>query len=200
MSVHDWLRQNYYHIVLGNGEHRDSCDTSTVQPILARTPVCQNCSSTARKGHKVSRAELCWVSMWWKPKHITLNPPHCPGNNQTKRLTHQPPPVPTFRHLWSGESVPITDWTEGASLIETNIMLLPHVWEWFNTGEREAAGMRVISNLTLHIPARIGKNREGGHLWICWMQTHLFVCVLYSIAETPVMSFFFFFFNKMLYK
>lgn len=34
-----------------------------------------NCSSAARRGHKVSQAESCWVSMWWKAKHITLNPP-----------------------------------------------------------------------------------------------------------------------------
>lgn len=38
-------------------------------------PVFQSCSSAARRGYKVSRAESCWVSMWWKPKHITLNPP-----------------------------------------------------------------------------------------------------------------------------
>lgn len=58
---------------MGDGGHRDS--GVTVQPIIAWTPVCQNCSSAARRGHKVSRAESCWVSMWWKPKHITLNPP-----------------------------------------------------------------------------------------------------------------------------
>lgn len=35
----------------------------------------QNCSLEARPGHRVSRAESCWVSMWWKSKHIILNPP-----------------------------------------------------------------------------------------------------------------------------
>lgn len=36
------------------------------------------------------------------PKTSPLTP-YCPAHTQTKSLTHQPPPVPTFRHLWSGK-------------------------------------------------------------------------------------------------
>lgn len=36
------------------------------------------------------------------PKTSPLTP-YCPAHTQTKRLTHQPPPVPTFRCLWSGK-------------------------------------------------------------------------------------------------
>jgi len=57
------------------GSRRTYWHKYSVPPILARTPVCQNCLSAASRGHKVSWAESCWVSMWWKPKHITLNPP-----------------------------------------------------------------------------------------------------------------------------
>lgn len=64
----------------------------------------------------------------------------------------------------------------GHLLIEANIMLLAYVW--FNTRERDAAGMRYISNLTLQTPVRIWRRRQRkGHFWACWMQTRLFVCV-----------------------
>lgn len=43
---------------------------------------------------------------------------------------------------------------KGSSLIDANIKLPAPRWKWFNTGEQEAAGTRVISNLTLHIPVR----------------------------------------------
>lgn len=41
-------------------------------------------------------------------------------------------------------------------------MLLAHEWEWFSTREREAAGMRVILYIILHMPVKIGKRVEEG--------------------------------------
>lgn len=129
----------------------------TTSPAYRSISTCTpNLLLSSQRGPEVSRAESCWVSMCWKAKHITFDP--------TLSSPHpdQEPHSSAFAgsHLWRAKSVPITDFFlvgggVGVSPIETNIMLLAHVWEWFNTGEWEAAGLRVILNLTLHIP-------EGG--------------------------------------
>lgn len=51
------------------------------------------------------------------------------------------------------------------SLIETNIMLLAHVWEWFNAGEQEAAATkgRLKSHIT-HTNEDWKGRKMGGHL------------------------------------
>lgn len=108
--------------------------------IIGCIPVCQ-IYNLAPRGVKRSPKLNHVESACAKSPNTSPLTPHCPAHTQTKSLTHQPRPVPTFRRLWSGKSVPITDWTLGASLIETNIMLLAHVWEWFNIGEQEAAGI-----------------------------------------------------------
>lgn len=54
----------------------------------------------------------------------------------------------------------------GSSPIDANIRLLARQREQLDAGEQEASGMRVISTLTLHIPARMRK-RTGGHYWEC---------------------------------
>lgn len=81
-----------------------------VRPIEALPPAHQNCSSAARG--VVRSAELNHVeSACAERPNISPLTPHCPAHTQTKSLTHQPPPVPTFRCLWRAKSVPITDWT-----------------------------------------------------------------------------------------
>lgn len=113
-------------------------DTSKL--IITRTPVCQNYKLAPRGVKRSSKLNHVESACAESPNTSPLTP-HCPAHTKPESLTHQPRPVSTFRRLWSGKkNVPITDWTQGVSLIETNIMLLAHVWEWFNIGEQEAAG------------------------------------------------------------
>lgn len=55
--------------------------------------------------------------------------------------------------------------------MDANIRLLALGWEWFTTGEQEPAGMRVISNLTLHIPVRMCKT-TGSFVSMSDVDTH----------------------------
>lgn len=73
------------------------------------------------------------------------------------------------------------------SPIDANIRLLAYGWERFDTGEQEPAGMRVISNLTLHIPVRMCKT-AGSFMSMSDVDTHV-VCVLWGISKTPVVFF-----------
>lgn len=149
------------------------------QPIIARTPICQNCSSAARGGHGVSRAESCWVSMWWKPKHITLNPP-----------VSGPHP----------DQEPHSSATAGSHL-QTSLKCTKRANYWLDIGgvsnrnkyyvacscvrvvqhERTRSSWReghLESHITHTGEDRKGRMEEvwGCHLWISRMQTH-FVCL-----------------------
>lgn len=80
------------------------------------------------------------------------------------------------------------------SPIDANIRLLAHRWEGFNAGEQEAAGMRVISELTLHIPLGMCK-RTGSVLSMLDVGRERS-----GISKTPVFFFLFLIFwrSKML--
>lgn len=149
----------------------------------------QNCCPAA--GGVTRSAELNHVeSACGESPNTSPLTPHCPTHTQTKSLTHRPPPVPTFRRLWSENNIPITDWTSGTSLTETNIMLLAHVWEWCNSGGRAeaAAGVRVISDIALHIPARIGKRgqRKGSFMNMSHADTLVCLCVVRLLKHTEI--------------
>lgn len=71
---------------------------------------------------------------------------------------------------------------KGSSLIDANIKLPAPRWKWFNTGEQEAAGTRVISNLTLHIPVRM---YESSFMSVLDVE-RLDVSVSSGMSNTPV--------------
>lgn len=178
--MHDWFRQN----ISSNGGHCDSHDTSTVQPIIARMPVCQNCSSAARRGHKVGRAESCWVSMWWKPKHITLNPPlSSPHPDQEPHSSASAGSHLQTSLKWRKRA---NYWLDIGGVSNRNkyyvaCSCVGVVQHWrtrssWNEGHLE-------SHITHTGEDRKERIEEGGHLWICRMQTRLFV---YGISKINV--------------
>lgn len=76
-------------------------------------------------------------------------------------------------------------------------MLPVHVWEWFNPGEQEAAGERVITTLTLHIPARIGKRGiEEGAIYEDVGCIHAYLFVGWTACKRQALKDFCFFMNN----
>lgn len=132
------------------------------------------------RGHGVSWAESCRVSVRWKPKHITLNPrASCPARGPEQGPHSSSRPVPTFRLFEVEPARPITDWTwtwgwrlrlrlgwrvwgRGQQMKTLDGVLLRT--ERFDTGKRkkrgEAAAARAASILTLHMPGARTRRRK----------------------------------------
>lgn len=137
----------------------------------------------ARRGHEVSQAESCWVSMWWKPKHITLNPllssPHPDQEPHSSASTSS--------HLQSSlkwGKKHSNYWLDIGGVSNRNkyyvaCSCVEVVQHWRTSSSWREGHLK--SHITHTSEDWKKREQEGGHLWTCW--THLFVCVSYGISK-----------------